>query len=102
MGDVVDFGGGRPVSKRDAESGLTFHPNPPLAKLLRGLADMADEGSLYAIALTTIHNDGDMGRFYCNPDDALLGSIVRLQSFVNKELDEKELAEGSGPDVFRT
>lgn len=101
MGDVVDFGGGRVVS-RDAESGLTFNPNPALAKLLRGLADMADEGSLAAIALTTIHNDGEMGRFYCNPDDTLLGALVRLQSFVNHELDERELAEGSGPDVFRS
>ncbi len=102
MGDVVDFGGGEPLPRRDADSGLTFFPNPALAKLLRGLADMADEGSITSAAIATVHNDGDLGRFYVNPCDTLIGVVARLQSTMNRERDEAEIAEGVGPDVFRS
>jgi hypothetical protein len=78
-------GGGR----EDPEE-AQLQPNLSLAKLLRSLADMAEEGRIVSAAIVTLNVDGDPGRFTANVTDALVGQISRLQHMAHVELDKAE------------
>jgi len=89
MGVVVPMPGVR-VESYGSQEGPELTPNHSLAKLLRSLADMAEEGRIVSAAIVTVGVEGDPGRFTVNVTDDLVGQISRLQHMAHMELDKAE------------
>jgi hypothetical protein len=67
-----------------------LQPNESLARLLRSLGDMAEEGRITSMALVHVGVDGRIGKYTVNVTDGLVGQIARLEHFAHIELDKAE------------